>query len=65
MRGSSPGGCSGQWMADGGGPRRTEGCQSGGRGAAVVLDARGARGKGKGEEWEGLEPKKITATKNE
>jgi hypothetical protein len=34
-------------------------------GAAVVLGARGARGKGKGEEWEGLEPKKLTATKNE
>jgi hypothetical protein len=30
------------------------------KGAAVVFGARGARGKGKGEEWEGLEPKKLT-----
>jgi hypothetical protein len=29
-------------------------------GAVVVFGARGARGKGKGEEWEGLEPKKLT-----
>jgi hypothetical protein len=30
------------------------------KGAAVVFCARGARGKGKREEWEGLEPKKLT-----
>jgi hypothetical protein len=29
-------------------------------GAAVAFGAWGARGKGKGEEWEGLEPKKLT-----
>jgi hypothetical protein len=32
-------------------------------GAAVAFDAGGARGNGKGEEWEGLEPKKLTGTK--
>jgi hypothetical protein len=32
---------------------------------AVVFGARGARGKGNGGEWEGLEPKKLIATKKE
>jgi hypothetical protein len=31
MRGSFLGGCSGQWEADGGGPRRAESRRSGGR----------------------------------
>jgi hypothetical protein len=65
VRGNSPGGHGGQWEADGGGPRRTGGRRSGRRGQrwCSVLDVRAA--KGKGEEWEGLEPKKLTATKKE
>jgi hypothetical protein len=37
VRGNSPGGWSGQWEADGSGPRRTESRRSGGRGRRWCL----------------------------
>jgi hypothetical protein len=65
VRESSPGGCSGQWEADGGGPRRTEGHRSGGRGRrwCSVLEVRAE--KEKERNGKGLSRRSSRATKNE
>jgi hypothetical protein len=51
VRGSSPGGRSGEWKVDGGSPRRIEGRQSGGRGRrwCSVLGVRAAKEKERNE----------------